>query len=215
LDNIPAEVRLIIFTGSGKSFVAGADISEMAGKSKAEAQALAELGQSTFNKIENLNLPVIAAVNGFALGGGCELAMACDFRIASTKAKFGQPEVNLGIIPGYGGSQRLSRLSGMGNAMYMIMTGAMIDATEAKNIGLVQKVVEPEQLLRETIKIAQTILAKGPNTIPAAKRVVRDGFKATLQEGLDMEADEFSTLFESDAKEGMTAFLEKRNPNWK
>lgn len=214
LNNIPQEVKLIIITGSGKSFVAGADISEMAGKNKKEAELLAKLGQDTFNRLEELAIPVIAAVNGFALGGGCELAMACDFRIASTKAKFGQPEVNLGIIPGYGGSQRLSRLSGLGNAMYMILTGEMINAEEAKNYGLVQKVVEPEELMNECLKLATIILSKGPNTISAAKKVIREGLKTTLEEGLNMEADEFSSLFETDAKEGMQAFLEKRKPNW-
>ena len=214
LNNITQEVKLIIITGSGKSFVAGADISEMAGKNKKEAEILAKLGQDTFNRLEELTIPVIAAVNGFALGGGCELAMACDFRIASTKAKFGQPEVNLGIIPGYGGSQRLSRLSGLGNAMYMILTGEMINAEEAKNFGLVQKVVEPEELMNECLKLATTILSKGPNTISSAKKVIREGLKTSLEDGLNMEADEFSSLFETDAKEGMQAFLEKRKPNW-
>jgi enoyl-CoA hydratase len=134
LDNVPEEVKVIVVTGAGKAFVAGADISEMKGKSPEEGEAFSRLGQKTFDKLEQLDIPVIAAVNGFALGGGCELAMACDFRLASTKAKFGQPEVNLGIVPGYAGTQRLSRLVGLGNALYMIMTADMVGAEENDTI---------------------------------------------------------------------------------
>lgn len=214
LDNITSEVRIIIFTGTNKSFVAGADISEMAGKSAKEGEAFSLLGQRTFTRLEQLNIPVIAAVNGFALGGGCELALACDIRIASTKAKFGQPEVNLGIIPGYAGTQRLSRLIGMGNALHLIMTADMIDAVEAKSLGLVQKVSEPENLMADAYKMAKTILGKGPNAIKAAKRVIREGIYMHYEEAFKLEAKEFGALFETDAKEGMQAFIEKRKANW-
>ena len=214
LNNIPSEVRLIIFTGSDKAFVAGADISEMAGKSSKDAEAFSLLGQETFTRLEQLDIPVIAAVNGFALGGGCELALACDIRVASTKAKFGQPEVNLGIIPGYAGTQRLSRLVGMGNALHLIMTADMIGADEAKCMGLVQKVTEPEALMDEVYKMAKNILSKGPNAIKKAKRVIREGIHMPYQEAFKLEAKEFGSLFDTDAKEGMKAFMEKRKPNW-
>lgn len=214
LNNIPSEVRLIIFTGSDKAFVAGADISEMAGKSSKDAEAFSLLGQETFTRLEQLDIPVIAAVNGFALGGGCELALACDIRVASTKAKFGQPEVNLGIIPGYAGTQRLSRLVGMGNALHLIMTADMIGSEEAKCMGLVQKVTEPEALMDEVYKMAKNILSKGPNAIQKAKRVIREGIHMPYQEAFKLEAKEFGALFDTDAKEGMKAFMEKRKPNW-
>lgn len=214
LDNIPNEVRVLVFTGENKAFVAGADISEMAGISSADAEKLSRIGQNTFTRLEQLEIPVIAAVNGFALGGGCELALACDIRIASTKAKFGQPEVNLGIIPGYAGTQRLSRLVGMGNALYLIMTADMIGAEEAKSMGLVQKVVEPENLMEETYKMAKTIMSKGPNTIIKAKRVIRDGITMPNEDAFKLEAKEFGSLFDTDAIEGMQAFIEKRKPNW-
>ena len=214
LDNIPSEVKLIVFTGSDKAFVAGADISEMAGKSANDAEAFSLLGQKTFTRLEQLDIPVIAAVNGFALGGGCELALACDIRIASTKAKFGQPEVNLGIIPGYAGTQRLSRLVGMGNALHLIMTAEMIGADDAKCMGLVQKVVEPDNLMEETYKMSNTILTKGPNAIHKAKKVIREGIQMSYQEAFKLEAKEFGSLFDTDAIEGMQAFIEKRKPNW-
>ena len=214
LDNIPSEVKLIVFTGSDKAFVAGADISEMAGKSAKDAEAFSLLGQKTFTRLEQLDIPVIAAVNGFALGGGCELALACDIRVASTKAKFGQPEVNLGIIPGYAGTQRLSRLVGMGNALHLIMTADMIGSDEAKCMGLVQKVTEPEALMDEVYKMAKNILSKGPNAIKKAKRVIREGIHMPYQEAFKLEAKEFGALFDTDAKEGMQAFMEKRKPNW-
>jgi enoyl-CoA hydratase len=214
LDNIPDEVRVLVFTGEGKAFVAGADISEMEGMSAKDAEALSLYGQKTFTRLEDLDIPVIAAVNGFALGGGCELALACDIRLASTKAKFGQPEVNLGIIPGYAGTQRLSRLVGMGNALRLIMTADMIDAEEAKCMGLVQKVIEPENLMEETYKMAKTIMSKGPNAIMKAKKVIREGIFLSYEEAFKLEAKEFGSLFDTDAIEGMKAFMEKRKPNW-
>ena len=172
------------------------------------------LGQRTFDRLEQINIPVIAAVNGFALGGGCELTMACDFRIASSKAKFGQPEVNLGMIPGYAGTQRLSRLAGLGNALYLLMTADMITAEEALRMGLVQKVTEPDVLLAEVMEIAKKIASKGPKAVKKVKAVTRKGFQIKFAEGSELEAREFGTLFKDEGEEGMKAFLEKRKPEW-
>ncbi|MCK5076316.1 MAG: enoyl-CoA hydratase/isomerase family protein [Calditrichia bacterium] len=209
-----ADIKVAIITGEGKAFAAGADIAEMSGMKKAEAYEFSRKGQDTFNSIENLSKPVIAAVNGFALGGGCELTMACDFRIASSKAKFGQPEVNLGLIPGYAGTQRLSRLVGLADALFLLFTADMIKADEALRIQLVQKVVEPEQLMEETIKIAKSIAAKGPMAVKKIKEVVRKGFVSDFKSGSNLESEHFSSLFENEGAEGMKAFLEKRGPNW-
>jgi enoyl-CoA hydratase len=210
------EVKVMIITGEGKAFVAGADIAEMVHKDSDEGRAFSELGQNTFASFGKLDIPVIAAINGFALGGGLELAMGCDFRIASAKAKFGQPEVNLGLIPGYAGTQRLSRLVGLGDALYLLMTADMIGAEEALRIGLVQKVVEPEDLMDEVTKIAATIATKGPEAVKKVKRVVRDGLNISQTEGEKLEAVEFGSLFGEgkEGKEGMEAFLGKRKPNW-
>jgi len=207
-------VRVLIITGEGKAFVAGADISEMKNMSQQKAYDFSEIGQSTFARLENLKIPVIAAVNGFALGGGMELALSCDFRIASSKAKFGMPEVSLGLIPGYGGTQRLSRLSNIGNALFMQLTGDMISADEALRMNIVQKVVEPEELMEFCIRIADIILQKGPTAIQYLKSTVRKGFLADFSEGLKIERDKFCKLFDLDGREGMKAFLEKRKPNW-
>ena len=211
------EVKVMIITGDGKAFVAGADIAEMVNKNREEGEAFSRLGQHTFRSLEKLPVPVIAAVNGFALGGGMELTMACDFRIAGTKAKFGQPEVNLGLIPGYAGTQRLSRLTGMGNALYLLMTADMIGADDALRIGLVQKVVEQESLMEEVMKIAKNIASKGPQAIQKVKEVARRGSEMNLDEGASLEADAFGSLFgdNSEGREGMQAFLEKRKPEWK
>ncbi|MBN1989730.1 MAG: enoyl-CoA hydratase/isomerase family protein [Bacteroidales bacterium] len=214
LTNLPTEAKLLIITGAGKAFVAGADIAEMADKTPAEGEQFSLLGQSTFCKIENLNIPVIAAVNGYALGGGCELAMACDFRIASTSAVFGQPEVNLGIIPGYGGTQRMARLIGKANAMYLILTAEMITAQEALRMGLVQKVVEPNLLLETTRKIAANILSKGPKAVTLAKMAIRDGLNMPFPEGQKLEARQFGSLFKNEGEVGMKAFLAKQKPSW-
>jgi enoyl-CoA hydratase len=210
------EVKIMIITGEGKAFVAGADIAEMVNKSKEEGTDFSKLGQNTFRSLELLDIPVIAAVNGFALGGGMELTMACDFRIASSKAKFGQPEVNLGLIPGYAGTQRLSRLTNLGDALYLLMTAEMISAADALRIGLVQKVTEPETLMEETMKIAKTIISKGPEAVKKIKRVVRKGYEMPLDEGAALEAEHFGSLFgeNSQGREGMKAFLEKRTPEW-
>lgn len=214
LANLPAEAKLLILTGAGKAFVAGADIAEMADKTPEEGEQFSLLGQNIFNRIESLDMPVIAAVNGYALGGGCELAMACDFRIASTNAVFGQPEVNLGIIPGYGGTQRMARLIGKANAMYLILTAEMITAQEALRMGLVQKVVEPNLLIETANKIAANILSKGPKAIKIAKKVINNGLNMPFYEGQNLEAKEFGSLFKNEGEVGMKAFLAKQKPVW-
>ncbi|MBI4648736.1 MAG: enoyl-CoA hydratase/isomerase family protein [Bacteroidia bacterium] len=211
------DISVIVLTGEGKAYVAGADIAEMVNMRPQHGRKFSRLGQRTFRNLETLDIPVIAAVNGFALGGGCELAMACDFRIASTNAKFGQPEVNLGLIPGYAGTQRLPRLAGLANALYLLMTADMIPADEALRIGLVQKVVEPEKLLEETMNIAKKIASKGPQAIKKVKSAARTGWLSGFEEGCRIESDEFGSLFGpgSQGEEGMKAFLEKRQPVWK
>mgnify|MGYP000630989332 CR=1 FL=1 len=207
----------VILTGSGeKAFVAGADISEINQLTPQTGKEFALKGQSIFNYIEQFPKPVICAVNGFALGGGCELAMACHIRIASENAKFGQPEVNLGIIPGYGGTQRLTRLIGKGNSMYMILTGEMIDAKTALQYGLVSKVVPLNELLNEAEKILNTITSKGRIAITTAIRSINAACELPLSEGLKFEADMFSVCCGTvDFKEGTSAFLEKRKPEFK
>jgi len=222
MDSLVAEfvasgiVRVMILTGEGKAFVAGSDIAEMVNKTETEGSDFSRLGQNTFRQLEKAPFPVIAAINGFALGGGLELAMACDFRIASAKAKFGQPEVNLGLIPGYAGTQRLSRLTGLGNALYLLTSAEMIGAEEALRIGLVQKVTEPEQLMDEVMRIAKLIASKGPKAVQKVKHVTREGILLEFDKGSSLEANEFGSLFGpgSQGEEGMKAFLEKRQPNW-
>lgn len=213
LDKV-SDLRALIITGEGKAFVAGADIAEMLNMDSDQACDFSVKGQDTFFRLEDAPFPVIAAVNGFALGGGCELAMACDFRIASSKAKFGQPEVNLGLIPGFGGTQRLSRLVGMADALLLLTTGEAIDAQEALRIKLVQKVVEPELLIEEAKRIANLIASKGPEAVRLVKAVTRQGYDEPIEDGCDIEANEFGTLFGNEGTEGMKAFLEKRKPNW-
>lgn len=208
-------IRVIVITGEGRAFVAGADIAEMSNFNYDKACGFSRMGKSTFNRLEKMEIPVIAAVNGFALGGGCELAMACDFRIASRDAKFGQPEVNLGLIPGYDGTQRMSRLSGIGNALFMILTGEMVSAEEAFGMGLVQKVVEPEQLMDYVMKIAKKMAANGSHAVLRSKEVIRRGLEKPMIDGSRMESEAFAKLFDyPSSKEGMMAFLEKRKPNW-
>jgi enoyl-CoA hydratase len=209
-------VKVMVITGSGKAFVAGADIVEMVNKNPDEGSAFSRTGQHTFRSLEKMEIPVIAAINGFALGGGLELAMGCDVRIASSKAKFGQPEVNLGLIPGYAATQRLSRLVGLGDALYLLMSAEMIGAEDALRIGLVQKVFEPDQLMEEVMKIARNIAAKGPQAVKKVKAVTRQGFLMDFDKGSELEAEQFGTLFGkgSQGEEGMKAFLEKRKPNW-
>ena len=206
------EIKAAIITGAGpKAFVAGADISEFQSLDATGGMAMAATNQElVFNKIENCTKPVIAAVNGFALGGGCELAMACHFRLASNNAKFGQPEVNLGLIPGYGGTQRLTQLAGKGKAMELMMTGNLVDANEALQLGLVNYVTTPETLLEETKEMLSAIIAKAPLAI--SKIIALTNLAAIGSDtGLQQEINAFGELFDTaDAKEGAVAFLEKR-----
>ena len=215
IENNPA-IRSVIITGAGpKAFVAGADISEFSGLDKEQAIALAKRGQDTFARIENSSKPIVAAVNGFALGGGCELAMSCHFRIASENAKFGQPEVNLGLIPGYGGTQRLVQLIGKGKAMELLMSAHMIDANEAKQLGLVNYVTTPETLLEHTVKILGVINSKAPLAVAACIKAANAVFDET-KNGFDLEISEFGDCFVTeDMKEGVGAFLEKRKAQFK
>ena len=210
------EVWAAVITGTGKAFVAGADIAAMKGMTEDEGRAFGALGHGVFTAIENLSCPVIAAVNGFALGGGCELALACDFIFASSKAKFGQPEVNLGIIPGFGGTQRLPRRVGSALARELIYTGKMINAEEALRSGLANAVFEPDELLAAATKTAGEIASKGPLAVAAAKRLIRDGVDLPLPEANRLEQAAFGEAFGTeDQSEGMAAFLEKRSPAFK
>jgi len=211
-----ADVRAVILTGEGRSFVAGADIAQMSSLTVAEGRAFGAYGQKVMNFMEKIEKQIIAAVNGFALGGGCELSMACDFRIASSKAKFGQPEVGLGITPGFGGTQRLSKLVGKGMAKYMILTAVTINAEEALRIGLVEKVVEPEALMATCEEIAQTIASKAPIAVGMSKTCINKGDHLDLFSGSALEAEAFGGCFGTeDQKEGMRAFLEKRAAEFK
>lgn len=216
LDDIVANdpIRVLIITGEGKAFVAGADISEMVDLNPNEAKGFSEKGQQTFLRIEKLPIPVIAAVNGYALGGGCELAMACDMRIASKNALFGQPEVSLGLIPGYSGTLRLPRLIGLGNALKCLMTGDPISAEEAFRLGLVQELTEKEDLASTALRYAQKIASQGPKAVRMVKEVARSGMQVGTEKAMDLEKIRFSELFKDEAKVGMKAFLNKEKPNW-
>lgn len=206
------DLRCLIVTGSGeKAFVAGADIKEMQNRPEEEGQRMAEEGQGVFKIFEELHCPVIAAVNGFALGGGLELALACDFIVASEKAKLGLPEVSLGLIPGYGGTQRLSRAVGKSIARMMILTGDMFTAQQCCAWGLIAKVVPPEELLTTVQKMAELISSRSPSAVRLAKRAINEGYDQTQYEGLALEAKFFGQAFVSaDKKEGLAAFVEKR-----
>lgn len=206
------EIRCLIVTGAGeKSFVAGADIAEMSGLSAAEGEAFGKKGNDVFRMIETLPVPVIAAVNGFALGGGCELSMCCDFRICSENAMFGQPEVGLGITPGFGGTQRLARLVGPGMAKQLIYTAKNIRAEEALRIGLVNAVYPLEQLMPEAEKLAARIASNAPIAVRACKKAVNEGLEADMDAAIVLEEKLFGSCFGThDQKEGMSAFLEKR-----
>lgn len=212
-----AEIKGVILTGAGsKAFVAGADIAELSRQGPFDGKARALVGQGVFRRIERSGKPVIAAVNGFALGGGCELAMACHVRIASESAKFGQPEAKLGIAPGYGGSVRLPRLVGKGRALEMLLTGQMIDAAEAYRIGLVNRVVPGDRLLEESEKLLRTMLENGPLALRVCIEAVDSALQTTLDEGLLLEANYFGLLASTeDMREGMAAFLEKRKAQFK
>jgi enoyl-CoA hydratase len=208
------EVRALVITGAGeKAFVAGADISEFVGLTPAEAEAMARRGQALLDRIEAFDRPVIAAINGFALGGGCELALACHLRLASANARFGQPEVKLGLIPGYGGTQRLPRLVGKGRALELILTGSMIDAATAASWGLVNRVTEPGALRQSVQQLAEQILTVSPSAVSRCLAAVRNGASAPLADALAAEAAQFGLCFGGeDMKEGTSAFLEKRQP---
>jgi len=210
-------IRVLVLTGAGdKAFVAGADINEFLKFNTLSARYFAEKGQGIFFEIEQLPKPVIACVNGFALGGGCELAMACDFIYASEKARFGQPEINLGIIPGFGGTQRILRLIGRARAKELCMSGEMIDARQAKEIGLVAKVFPADQLFDETMKAARMLASKSPAGLRSIKKVIDCGSDIDLRSGCALEAEAFGVLFGTeDMREGVSAFLEKRKPQFK
>jgi enoyl-CoA hydratase len=210
-------IKVLVFTGEGdKAFVAGADIKHMVNLTPLQAREFGRVGQDLLFRIEQFPMPVIACVNGFALGGGCEIAMACDFIYASEKARFGQPEINLGVIPGFGGTQRLGRRVGNSVAKELCMTGGMIKADEAKSIGLVNRVFPAETLWEETMKTATLIASKGRASLKGIKDCIDRGSDMDLINGCRMESDAFGLIFTSpDQKEGMTAFLEKRTPEFK
>lgn len=206
-----SEVKGVIVTGVGKAFVAGADISQMKDYSSEEGRDYAAYAQNAFNKLESMTKPVVAAVNGYALGGGCELALACDFIIAGERAVFGQPEVNLGIIPCFGGTQRLSRHVGIGKAKEMIFTGDFVKADEAEKIGLVSRVVEQEALIDEAVEVMKKIISKAPLAIKYSKVAVNSSYDLDLKNGLELEKDLVGLCFATeDQSEGMAAFVEKR-----
>ncbi len=210
-------VHVLVLTGAGeKAFVAGADITEFPKMNPLQARHFGEVGQNIFFKLEHLPKPVIACVNGFALGGGCEIAMSCDFIYASDKARFGQPEVHLGLMPGFGGTQRLSRLIGRAKAKELCMTGEMIDAQQAKELGLVAKVFPAEHLMEETMKAAKLLATRAQGVLRSLKQVINRGMDVDLKSGCALEVEAFGLCFASaDAKEGVSAFLEKRKPDFK
>ncbi len=211
------DVKVLVITGAGdKAFIAGADIAQFQDKNSLQARQFAEKGQEVFFALEALPIPVIACVNGFALGGGCELAMSCDFIYASETAKFGQPEINLGIIPGFGGTQRLSRLVGRAKAKELCMLGTPISAREALDIGLAARVFPAGELWDKTLETAGSLAGKGPVALRAIKQVVDRGVEVDLKSGCAFEVEAFATSFSSeDAREGVAAFLEKRKPDFK
>jgi enoyl-CoA hydratase len=219
IDAIEADtsIKSVIITGAGpKAFVAGADISEFNGLGKDKAAALAKRGQDTFARIENSRKPIIAAVNGFALGGGCELALACHFRIASENAKFGQPEVNLGLIPGYGGTQRMTQLIGKGRSIELLISANMIDAPTALQYGLVNHVTSPDELLNKAKAILTIVNSKAPLAVAACIKCANTAVGNGDKDGFAEEVEEFAKCFATDdMKEGTTAFLEKRKAEFK
>lgn len=209
------DVLVIILTGEGRAFVAGADIAEMSSFTPLQARVFAQNGHRALGKIAQVEKPVIAAVNGFALGGGCEIALACDIRVLADTAKIGQPEVNLGLIPGFGGTQRLARLVGPGIAKELIMTADTLDAAEAFRIGLANKVVSAEQLIPVVTEIAKKIASKGPTAVRLAKTCINRGLDCDLSTGNAFEIEAFGVCFASqEPREGTAAFLEKRKPDW-
>ena len=209
------DIYVLIITGDGRSFVAGADISEMVNLNSIEGEAFGKTGSSVFRKIEKMEKPVIAAVNGFALGGGCELALSCDIRIASENAKFGQPEVGLGICPGFSGTVRMAKLLGPGKAKELIFTGKVIGATEALEIGLVNCVVKPEEIMEKAMEMAKTIAFKAPFAVKYSKEAINNAMDFDSEKSIEMETVLFGKCFSTeDQKEGMTAFINKRKPSF-
>jgi enoyl-CoA hydratase len=208
-------VRVVVLNGEGRAFAAGADIKEMLEMDVAEASAWGALGHECARLLETMPKPTVAAINGFALGGGCELALACDLRYASSDAKIGQPEIAVGVIPGWGGTQRLARVAGVGFAKELILTGRAADADEALRRGLVNAVFEPDDLIERVLEVARSLAAKSPLALAAAKASVHRALQGDVEEGLAAEADAFAQLFASeDQKEGMEAFVEKRAPRF-
>jgi len=207
-------IRVVLLTGSGKAFIAGADIAEMKGMSQNEALQFSKQGQDTLLRIEQMPIPFIGVINGFALGGGLEMALACDFLLASDKAKFSAPEVNLGLIPGFAGTQRLARAIGINQARYYLYTAQMFDAHEAQRMGLVQHVFEADELMDKALEIAALICSKAHSACQAISKVVNKGLLHGFEEGSALEHDLFAELFNAEAPEGMAAFLEKRQPKW-
>jgi enoyl-CoA hydratase len=216
VQSLVGKAKAILLTGAGKSFVAGADIAQMAAFSRDEAREFSLAGQDSFQALADFPGPVVAAINGYALGGGLELAMACDILVASDKAVVGQPEVQLGVVPGFGGSQRLSRRTGPGIAKWLLMSGEKVKADEALRLGIFDKVVPHEQLIPECRKILEACLQNGPLAVARVKRLVDDGLDLVLPEALELEAEAFGDAFAThDQKEGMRAFLEKRRAQFK
>lgn len=210
------DVRVLVITGAGKAFSAGADVTVMKDATPLQARSFSQLGQRVLMKLENLEIPVIAAINGYALGGGCEIALACDIRIASEKAQLGQPEINLGIIPGWGGCIRLPRIVGSAKALEIILTGDRISAQEALQVGLVNMVVPEDQLEKAVKELADKLAGKPPVAVKLAKSVVKKGLESSLKSGMSLESSAFSICFATeDQKEGVKAFLEKRKPQFK
>ena len=211
-----SSLRALIFKGEGKAFIAGADIKEMKDYNADQALKMSQRGQSLLSQIESLDCVTIACVNGFALGGGLEVAMSCDWLVASKKAQVGLPEVGLGLIPGYGGTQRLSRFIGIAKAKFVALSGEVFSAEEAYEWGLFSRLYEPEELDQKVRELAQAVATKGPVAVKMAKRSLQEGFDKTLAEGLNLEAQYFSQTFgTSDCKEGLSAFVEKRSPQFK
>ncbi len=209
------DVRVLLLQGAGRAFAAGADIAQMKDLSAPLAESFARLGQRVFTGLERLPIPTIALVHGYALGGGMELAMACDIRIAAEGTKFGQPEVTLGVVPGFGGSQRLPRIVGQGNALHLLLTGDSIDASEAHRMGLVTQVVPAQELSAAGLQVANRLLQLGPQALAGVKRAVYEGAELTLDAGLAFEAARFGMCFATEEQqEGMTAFVERRKPSF-
>ncbi len=209
------EILSLIITGEGKAFAAGADVKELSEMNPAQAFNFSSKGQQTFGRFEKLPFPVIAAINGYALGGGCELALACDIRIASASAKFGMPETSLGLMPGFAGTQRLSRIVGYGNAIYLMTTAKTISAQEALRMGLIQEITEPEELLKVSTEVAKKITSQGKYAVRAVKEMALRSYSFDFKNSAELESEVFAGLFHRpEADEGMRAFIEKRKPNW-